>query len=124
MLNRELNDKESLILSVKQHYTNLGVATKIVRSKDGKVWIGCDRGGSNRNYHGLTDETRRRQPSSRLVGCEFRVVGRRVCGDNWKIVEVIDIHNHEISSVMNGHPSSRRLKEIQKNKVRRKLLPL
>jgi hypothetical protein len=33
-------------------------------------------------------------------------------------VEVIDIHNHEISSVMNGHPYSRRLKEIQKNKVR------
>jgi hypothetical protein len=30
----------------KHRYTNLEVATKIVRSKDGKVWAGCDRGGS------------------------------------------------------------------------------
>jgi hypothetical protein len=46
MLNREFNNKESLVLAVKHRYTNLGVATKIVRSKDGKVWAGCDGGGS------------------------------------------------------------------------------
>jgi hypothetical protein len=41
MLNRE-----SMVSAVKHRYTNLGVAAKIVRSKDGEVWTGCDRGGS------------------------------------------------------------------------------
>jgi hypothetical protein len=34
MLNRE-----SLVLAIKHRYTNLGVATKIVRSKDGKCGL-------------------------------------------------------------------------------------
>jgi hypothetical protein len=44
--------------------------------------------------------------------------GHRVSEEKWRIVEVIDTHNHEVSYVMNGPPFARRLKEIHKTKVR------
>lgn len=118
MLDQQFDNKESLVSVVKQHYADLGVATKIVRSKDGKVWIGCDRGGSYRNYLGLSDETRRRRTASRLVGCQFRIVGKRLPGGKWIVADVKDAHNHEVSIHMNGHPSYRKLSENHKIKVR------
>jgi exosome complex RNA-binding protein Rrp4 len=111
MLDRQFNDKESLVSAVKQHYAVLAVS--IFRSKNGKVWIGCDRGGSYRNNIGLTENTRKRQTASPLVGCQFKIVGKWVTENKWSVIEVHNVHNHEASNDMSGHQSSRKLNDIQ-----------
>ena len=58
-----------------------------------KVWLRCDRGGHYRPRNGLTEETRKRRRTSRLMDCPFMLVaaGTPVI---WTLTVLNATHNH------------------------------
>jgi hypothetical protein len=95
-------DRNSLIAAVqahaKQHGYNVVIKTSSIpdEKKPGrvaKVWLRCDRGGTYRPRNGLTEETRKRRRSTRLVDCPFMIVAS---GSNgmWTFKVHDGQHNH------------------------------
>ncbi|EGD93564.1 isochorismatase family hydrolase [Trichophyton tonsurans CBS 112818] len=76
-------DKASLIASVHAHAKAHGYNVVVKSSstptekkpgRTAKVWLRCDRGGQYRPRNGLTEETRKRKRTSRLMDCPFMLV--------------------------------------------------
>lgn len=95
-------DKQSLMAAVqahgKQHGYNVVVKTSSIptNKKPGraaKVWLRCDRGGKYRPRNGLTEATRKRRRTSRLIDCPFLVIGNSRSGE-WMVEVVEPNHNH------------------------------
>jgi hypothetical protein len=95
-------DKNSLIAAVqahgKQHGYNVVIKTSSIpnEKKPGraaKVWLRCDRGGTYRPRNGLTEETRKRKRSTRLMDCPFMIIAS---GSNgmWTFKVHDSRHNH------------------------------
>lgn len=58
-----------------------------------KVWLRCDRGGHYRPRNGLTEETRKRRRTSRLMDCPFMLVAAGSPGI-WTLTVLNPTHNH------------------------------
>lgn len=58
-----------------------------------KVWLRCDRGGHYRPRNGLTEETRKRRRTSRLMDCPFMLVAAGTPGI-WTLTVLNPTHNH------------------------------
>ncbi len=95
-------DKNSLIAAVqahgKQHGYNVVIKTSSIPSdkKPGrvaKVWLRCDRGGTYRPRNGLTEETRKRKRTSRLLDCPFMVIASGSAA-LWTVKVENGRHNH------------------------------
>ena len=95
-------DKQSLMRAVqahgKQHGYNVVVKTSSIPTdkkpgRAAKVWLRCDRGGTYRPRNGLTEATRKRRRTSRLIDCPFSVVGNGSSG-HWTIEVLEPNHNH------------------------------
>lgn len=95
-------DKQSLMAAVqahgKQHGYNVVVKTSSIPTdkkpgRAAKVWLRCDRGGKYRPRNGLTEATRKRKRTSRLIDCPFIVIGNGSSGV-WTVEVVEPHHNH------------------------------
>ena len=110
--------REALINHAKMHAFSHGYAVSIKRSeKDKFVYLKCDRGGHYNNKLNLTDETRQRSTSTRLIGCSFELYGKKLNNGKWELIINNKEHNHEASPYISGHPSSRKLNEEDQQKV-------
>lgn len=58
-----------------------------------KIWLRCDRGGHYRPRNGLTEETRKRRRTSRLMDCPFMIVAAGTPG-MWSLNIMNPTHNH------------------------------
>jgi hypothetical protein len=98
--------RKDLIDAANAWASTQGYAMTITRStrKKGVVYLGCDRGGSHRNTHQLTDEARTRDTGSRRVECPFSVVGRLRTGI-WSLSIRVPDHNHTASDGPEAHPT-------------------
>ena len=95
-------DKGTLIAAVqahgKQHGYNVVIKTSSIPSEKkpgrvAKVWLRCDRGGTYRPRNGLTEETRKRKRTSRLMDCPFMVIASGNAG-MWTVKVENGQHNH------------------------------
>lgn len=95
-------DRQTLVASVqafgKAHGYNIVVKssstpTEKKPGRTAKVWLRCDRGGSYRPRNGLTEETRKRKRTSRLMDCPFMLVAAGNPGI-WTLSVVNPQHNH------------------------------
>jgi hypothetical protein len=95
-------DRNALIAAVqahaKQHGYNIVIKTSSIpdEKKPGrvaKVWLRCDRGGTYRPRNGLTEDTRKRKRSTRLMDCPFMIIAS---GSNgmWTLKVQDGHHNH------------------------------
>ncbi|KAK1392107.1 hypothetical protein POM88_011163 [Heracleum sosnowskyi] len=106
--------REDLISSTKEIYLEQGYAISIKCSRKEKyVVLGCDRGGCYRNKLNISAEDRKRKSGSRLINCPFQFRGKKQLDGSWKLKMENNLHNHESSSHMSGHPSCRQLSEEQ-----------
>ena len=111
-------NRDSLIAYVRSFGASNGYGISIIRSKPRKVYLGCDRGGKYRNRLNLTDETRRKNTSSRLINCPFSVCGKEENDNVWTLSIRNPAHNHEPSESLPAHPSLRRLSKQAKERVK------
>ena len=95
-------DKNTLIAAVQAHGKQYGYNVVIKTSsipnekKPGrvaKVWLRCDRGGTYRPRNGLTEETRKRRRSTRLLDCPFMIIASGSPG-MWTVKVQDGRHNH------------------------------
>lgn len=114
LLSSSFKSREDLISSTKEIYMVQGYALSIKCSKKEKyVVLGCDRGGCYRNKLNIPAEDRKRKSGSRLINCPFQLRGKKQLEGSWTLQMENDLHNHEPSSDMSGHPSCRQLSEEQ-----------
>lgn len=115
----KFTSREELIQHVRRTAFAEGYAVSIKRSTAGvKVHLCCDRGGSYRKRNNLSEETRKRVRTSRLIGCPFLVYGKRGSDGLWALVVQNSQHNHPPSEDMSIHPSYRRLDPDKLEKVK------
>lgn len=95
-------DKQSLLASVQAHGKTHGYNVVVKSSstptekkpgRTAKIWLRCDRGGSYRPRNGLTEETRKRKRTSRLMDCPFMLVAAGTPGI-WTLSILNPTHNH------------------------------
>ncbi|PGH36118.1 hypothetical protein GX50_00973 [[Emmonsia] crescens] len=95
-------DRASLLAAVQAHGKAHGYNIVVKSSstptekKPGrvaKVWLRCDRGGQYRPRNGLTEETRKRRRTSRLMDCPFMLVAAGHPGI-WTLTVLNPTHNH------------------------------
>lgn len=79
-----------------------------------KVWLRCDRGGHYRPRNGLTEETRKRRRTSRLMDCPFMLVAAGTPGI-WTLTVLNPTHNHG--------PIVEKPRQVPQHKVRKGQLP-
>lgn len=79
-----------------------------------KVWLRCDRGGHYRPRNGLTEETRKRRRTSRLMDCPFMLVAAGSPGI-WTLTVLNPTHNHG--------PIIEKPRQVPHHKVRKGQLP-
>ncbi|KKY21441.1 putative isochorismatase family [Phaeomoniella chlamydospora] len=117
---RSYPDKQSLMADVqeygRQHGYNVVVKTSSIPTPSkphriAKVWLRCDKGGTYRPRNGLTEETRKRKRSSRLVNCPFQL--QAVCENGMWFLRVLVAHHNHPPNDANGitQPNSRRPKK-------------
>lgn len=111
------NSREGLLEGAKKFAAGHGYALVIERSRENKLWLKCDRGGTYRNRHHLTEATKKRKAHSRLLACPFRLRGA-VKEGMWSLTTVNGEHNHEASDDMRVHPSLRRLNDQARDRIR------
>ena len=114
-------DKASLMTAVqthgREHGYNVVVKTSSVPTtkkpgRAAKVWLRCDRGGTYRPRNGLTEASRKRRRTSRLIDCPFLVVGNGSSG-LWKVEVIEPQHNHGPRTDKQHDPPPYRLKRGQ-----------
>lgn len=106
----EYASRQSMLEAVQSHAKENGYAVTIHRSstKDGTVYLGCDRGGRYRARYGIRDDTRIRDTGTRLTGCPFSI--RAAVKDSvWTFKIRNPAHNHLPSIHPIAHPMHRRL---------------
>ncbi|PTU18561.1 hypothetical protein P175DRAFT_0503359 [Aspergillus ochraceoroseus IBT 24754] len=95
-------DKASLLAAVQAHGKVHGYNVVVKSSstptekkpgRTAKVWLRCDRGGHYRPRNGLTEETRKRRRTSRLMDCPFMLVAAGTPGI-WTLTVLNPTHNH------------------------------
>lgn len=95
-------DKASLLAAVQTHGKAHGYNVVVKSSstptekkpgRTAKVWLRCDRGGHYRPRNGLTEETRKRRRTSRLMDCPFMLVAAGTPGI-WTLTVLNPTHNH------------------------------
>lgn len=95
-------DKSSLLASVQAHGKIHGYNVVVKSSstptekkpgRTAKIWLRCDRGGHYRPRNGLTEETRKRKRTSRLMDCPFMLVAAGTPGI-WTLTVLNGHHNH------------------------------
>ncbi|PKY02748.1 Isochorismatase hydrolase [Aspergillus campestris IBT 28561] len=95
-------DKASLLAAVQAHGKAHGYNVVVKSSstptekkpgRTAKVWLRCDRGGHYRPRNGLTEETRKRRRTSRLMDCPFMLVAAGTPGI-WTLSVLNPTHNH------------------------------
>lgn len=95
-------DKQSLLAAVQAHGKAHGYNVVVKSSstptekkpgRTAKIWLRCDRGGSYRPRNGLTEETRKRKRTSRLMDCPFMLVAAGNPGI-WTLTVLNPTHNH------------------------------
>ena len=111
--------RNALVEAVQNHAKMNGYAITVKRScsRDNTVILGCDRGGQYRARNGITNETRRRNTSTRLCGCPFSLQGK-MKNDIWYLTVKNPSHNHEPSTITTTHPIQRRMPIEVKNPVK------
>ncbi|XP_068656492.1 uncharacterized protein [Aristolochia californica] len=103
--------REELLEHVRNISMTLGYVTSIQASKkDKQVVIGCDRGGTYRARR-PRNGIHKKNSSSRLINCPFKVVGKRNNDGLWILKIENGEHNHEASQDMSIHPYARRCSE-------------
>ena|SRR5271170_6457418 len=116
-------DRDSLVQGVQAHAKTYGYNVSIKASSNksekkpsrvDKVWIKCDRGGEYRARGGLTEETRKRQRTSRMIGCPFRLVASNAAGV-WTFEIEDGTHNHGPTTLKPRNPPNYRAKRGQIN---------
>lgn len=105
----QFQSRESLIEFVRTFGASNGYAISIARSKERKVYLCCDRSGKYRNRLNLTEETRRKNTSSRLIECPFSICGTKGFNNIWTLSIRDPTHCHGPSENIAAHPSLRRL---------------
>lgn len=96
-------DKRSSLLAAVQAHGKTHGYNVVVKSsstptekkpgRTAKVWLRCDRGGHYRPRNGLTEETRKRRRTSRLMDCPFMLVAAGTPGI-WTLTVLNATHNH------------------------------
>ncbi|XP_074281819.1 protein FAR1-RELATED SEQUENCE 5-like [Silene latifolia] len=117
---KRFHTREELFEDVKSCFVSKGYAISIKNSKkDEYVTIGCDRGGVYRSKSKNPLESLKKETSTRLINCPFKIQGKRKSDGLWTL-DLIDIsHNHDPSKDMAGHPSCRRLTKSETSEVER-----
>ncbi|GAO49238.1 hypothetical protein G7K_3392-t1 [Saitoella complicata NRRL Y-17804] len=97
-----------------------GYAISTERSKPGKVWLKCTRGGEYRNRHNLDRTSRQRKSNHKAQGCPFKLVGKLsgITGD-WELSTKNGEHNHEPVIDPTALPQHRKLTATQIKDVER-----
>ena len=103
----EYSTKEDFVKALKEQYFHDGVVLTTKRSKENRIVLKCDRGGTYRNPLDLTNETRSRKSHTRLTGCPFEIVCSARLEGIWAIRKIIDTHNHPLSTNIAGHSGHR-----------------
>ena len=89
-------DRQCLLEYVADVLRVEGFFSSIAKSRQGKVWIKCDLGGSYQSSGG------QRHTGTRLIQCPFQVVARLFKKENvWKITSIFNEHNHQLSHKCN-----------------------
>ncbi|KAJ6110135.1 Isochorismatase-like protein [Penicillium sp. IBT 16267x] len=116
-------DKNALLQAVQDHGKTHGYNVVVKSSstptekkpgRTAKVWLRCDRGGHYRPRNGLTEETRKRRRTSRLMDCPFMLVAAGSPGI-WTLTVLNATHNHG--------PMIEKPRQIPQHKVRKGQLP-
>ncbi|CAG8696391.1 10298_t:CDS:2 [Cetraspora pellucida] len=113
----QFSSQDLLIKYVREFGAFNGYGVSITRSKPNKVYLGCDRGGSYRNRLNLTDETRKKKTSSRLINCPFSVCGKEENG-LWMLSIRNPNHNHGPLENIMAHPTLRRMNKQAQDQVK------
>lgn len=115
--------RQSLIASVQAHGKAHGYNIVVKSSstptekkpgRTAKVWLRCDRGGHYRPRNGLTEETRKRRRTSRLMDCPFMLVAAGTPGI-WTLTVLNPTHNHG--------PIIEKPRQVPHHKVRKGQIP-
>ena len=119
-LSLTFGSKEQIIEYIKTTCAEEGVYLSIKTSTKRRVVLKCDRGGNYTNRYGITEEERKRQTKTRLVGCSFEIV----CSlrkELWAVRKGNCVHNHDVSLNPAGHSIARRPTEEEKKRFCRYL---
>ncbi|XP_078149520.1 protein FAR1-RELATED SEQUENCE 5-like [Carex rostrata] len=109
---------DELIKGTRDFFSERGYGLSIRGSrKDKYVVLGCDRGGCYRDQRNVSMEQRKRTTTSRLIGCPFKIKGKRQDNGSWMIEIKNYLHNHEASVDVTGHPMCRRLSQEEMRNV-------
>jgi hypothetical protein len=103
--NVEYPSRKAFIDAMQQHAQDNGYAVSTQRSstKDGTIYLGCDRSGVYRHRYGLINNTRLRNTGSQLTGCPFSVRGKLMDMGVWTVKVCNGDHNHGSSTTV-AHP--------------------
>ncbi|KAF7158644.1 hypothetical protein CNMCM5623_003704 [Aspergillus felis] len=116
-------DKATLLAAVQAHCKAHGYNVVVKSSstptekkpgRTAKVWLRCDRGGHYRPRNGLTEETRKRRRTSRLMDCPFMLVAAGTPGI-WTLTVLNPTHNHG--------PIVEKPRPVPQHKVRKGQIP-
>ncbi|KAJ6110349.1 hypothetical protein N7486_002584 [Penicillium sp. IBT 16267x] len=114
--------KEKLLDSIRKHALSKGYAISIQKSTklQTRLYIGCDRGGTQRVMGPDSPCIRRRHKISRKCGCPFRLYARKMGKDidTWELTIKHPFHNHPADEDMAAHPAARRLSAEQRRHVK------
>ncbi|KAJ5672719.1 hypothetical protein N7507_001846 [Penicillium longicatenatum] len=113
--------KENLLEHIRKHALSKGYAIAIQKSTklQTRLYIGCDRGGTQRVMGPDSPSIRRRQKSSRKCGCPFRLFAKKAKDiDTWDLKIKHPFHNHPADEDMATHPAARRLTPEQRRHVK------
>ncbi|GAO51032.1 hypothetical protein G7K_5144-t1 [Saitoella complicata NRRL Y-17804] len=97
-----------------------GYAIATERSKPGKVWLKCTRGGEYRNRYNLDRTSCQRKSNHKAHGCPFKLVGK-LSGitEDWELSMKNGKHNHEPVMDPTALPQHRKLTATQIKDVER-----
>jgi hypothetical protein len=113
----EFATRKELIEDLRNNYELEGVVLTIKTSKEKRVVLKCDRSREYVNVLNLTDETRKRETHTRLIGCDFEIVYSSMKGV-WAVCKISINHNHELGGNLAGHAVKHRLSELEESKMR------
>ena len=117
--NGQFSTREEALTYLKSFAAPQGYAVVIKRSRQNRLWMRCDRGGSSENRPLVAEGQRKRKHrESRLMGCPFKVVvAYKADADIWRTEVVIAEHNHPPSEDFSEHPTLRRMTAEQTKKM-------
>ena len=102
--------RKAMLDGIQSHARSNGYAVSIRRTneKGRAIYLKCDRGGIYKARHGLTNATRLRDTSTRLIDCPWSVRAN-FKDDAWILTVRNGNHNHEATTSNYSHPIQRRM---------------